>query len=87
VPNPARIWICCISAVWKLRCSVRLVELEQHVLDAVRLGATGRMMPSSMIPQFYFDYLRKVAYHPARVVRHNAMDCAAGRTLWKLNSR
>jgi uncharacterized protein len=64
-------------AVWKLRLgSVRLVELEQHVLDAPRLGWTREDdVPSSMIPQFYFDYLRGRSPLPlAGVVRHNGMD-------------
>jgi len=41
-------------AVWKLRLgSVRLVELERHVLDAVRLGWDRQDdVPSSMIRNF-----------------------------------
>src|SRR5579863_1270820 len=64
-------------AVWKLRLgSVRLVELERHVLDARRLGwDRADDVPSNMIPQFYFDYLRGGSYRPlVGVVRHNRMD-------------
>src|SRR5256886_3436399 len=47
-------------ALWKLRLgSVRLVELERHVLDAPRLGwHRENDVSSALIPQFYFDYLR-----------------------------
>ena len=64
-------------AVWKLRLgSVRLIELEQHVLDARRLGwDRADDVPSNMIPQFYFDYLRGRSVAPlAGVVRHNRND-------------
>jgi len=64
-------------AVWRLRLgSVRLVELEQHVLDARRLGwDRADDVPSNMIPQFYFDYLRGRSVAPlAGVVRHNRND-------------
>jgi uncharacterized protein len=64
-------------ALWKLRLgSVRLVELERHVLDAARLGWHREDdVASAMIPQFYFDYLRGGPTAPlAGVVRHNQMD-------------
>jgi len=64
-------------ALWKLRLgSVRLVELERHVLDAPRLGWHREDdVASAMIPQFYFDYLRGGPTSPlAGVVRHNQMD-------------
>src|SRR5215470_9000046 len=64
-------------AVWKLRLgSVRLMELEEHVLDAKRLGwDRADDVPSNMIPQFYFDYLRGRSVAPlAGVVRHNRND-------------
>jgi uncharacterized protein YprB with RNaseH-like and TPR domain len=64
-------------ALWKLRLgSVRLVELERHVLDAPRLGWHREDdVASAMIPQFYFDYLRGGPTPPlAGVVRHNQMD-------------
>jgi uncharacterized protein len=64
-------------ALWKLRLgSVRLVELERHVLDAPRLGwHRENDVSSSLIPQFYFDYLRGGPAEPlAGVVRHNQMD-------------
>jgi uncharacterized protein len=64
-------------ALWKLRLgSVRLVELERHVLDAPRLGwHRENDVESALIPQFYFDYLRGGPAEPlAAVVRHNQMD-------------
>jgi len=64
-------------ALWKLRLgSVRLVELERHVLDAPRLGwHRENDVSSALIPQFYFDYLRGGPAEPlAAVVRHNQMD-------------
>jgi uncharacterized protein len=64
-------------ALWKLRLgSVRLVELERHVLDAPRLGWHREDdVLSSLIPQHYFDYLRGGPAEPlAGVVRHNQMD-------------
>jgi uncharacterized protein YprB with RNaseH-like and TPR domain len=64
-------------ALWKLRLgSVRLVELERHVLDAARLGwHREEDMLSALIPQHYFDYLRGGPAAPlAAVVRHNQMD-------------
>lgn len=64
-------------AIWRLRLgSVRLVELERHVLDATRLGWHREDdIASSMIPQFYFDYLRGASPQPlAGVVKHNQMD-------------
>ncbi|HYT19984.1 MAG TPA: ribonuclease H-like domain-containing protein [Candidatus Polarisedimenticolia bacterium] len=64
-------------ALWKLRLgSVRLVELERHVLDAPRLGwQRDNDVSSALIPQFYFDYLRGGPVEPlAAVVRHNQMD-------------
>jgi uncharacterized protein len=64
-------------AMWKLRLgSVRLVELERHVLDAPRLGWQREDdVLSALIPQHYFDYLRGGPADPvAAVVRHNQMD-------------
>lgn len=64
-------------ALWKLRLgSVRLAELERHVLDAPRLGwCREDDICSSMIPQFYFDYLRGGTGRPlVGVARHNQMD-------------
>src|ERR1700685_2196008 len=64
-------------ALWKLRPgSVRLVELERHVLDAPRLGWHREDdVASSLIPQYYFDYLRGGSSKPlVGVVRHNQMD-------------
>src|SRR6267154_244986 len=77
-------------AVWKLRLgSVRLVELERQVLDAPRLGwHRENDVPSSMIPQFYFNYLRGGSPAPlAGVVRHNGMDLRGLAALFgKLNA-
>src|SRR5262249_37709406 len=64
-------------AVWKLRLgTVRLIELERQVLDTQRLGwDRADDVPSNMIPQFYFDYLRGRSVAPlAGVVRHNRND-------------
>ena len=68
--HPARV-------LWKLRLgSVRLVELERHVIDAPRLGwHRENDVASALIPQYYFDYLRGGPAEPlASVVRHNQMD-------------
>ncbi len=64
-------------ALWKLRLgSARLVDLERHVLDARHLGWHREDdVASSLIPQFYFDYLRGGTAKPlAGVVKHNQMD-------------
>jgi uncharacterized protein len=64
-------------ALWKLRLgSVRLVELERHVLDAPGLGwHRENDIASALIPQFYFDYVRGGPADPlAGVLRHNQMD-------------
>ena len=64
-------------ALWKLRLpSVRLVDLERHVLDATKLAWHREDdVLSSLIPQHYFDYLRGGPPEPlAAVVRHNQMD-------------
>src|SRR5882672_1670955 len=77
-------------ALWKLRLgSVRLVELERHVLDAPRLGwRRDDDVSSALIPQFYFDYLRGGPTEPlAGVVRHNQMDLRGLAALFgKINS-
>jgi uncharacterized protein YprB with RNaseH-like and TPR domain len=77
-------------ALWKLRLgSVRLVELERHVLDAERLGwHRGDDVASAQIPQFYFDYLRGGTPDPlASVVKHNQMDLRGLAALFgKINS-
>lgn len=64
-------------ALWRLRLgSVRLVELERHVLDVTRLGWHREDdVASALIPQYYFDYLRGGTGQPlAGVVKHNQMD-------------
>ena len=64
-------------ALWKFRLgTVRLVDLEREVLDPFRLGWSRKDdVPTSLIPQFYFDYLRGGPPGPlASVVRHNQMD-------------
>jgi uncharacterized protein YprB with RNaseH-like and TPR domain len=77
-------------ALWKLRLgSVRLVELERHVLEAERLGwHRGDDVASALIPQFYFDYLRGgTADALAGVVKHNQMDLRGLAALFgKINS-
>lgn len=77
-------------ALWKLRLgSVRLVELERHVLDAPRLGWHREDdIASSLIPQYYFDYLRGGPADPlAGVIRHNQMDLRGLAALFgKINS-
>jgi uncharacterized protein YprB with RNaseH-like and TPR domain len=64
-------------ALWKLRLgSVRLVELERHVLDATKMGWHRQDdVLAALIPQHYFDYLRGGPAEPlAAVIRHNQMD-------------
>jgi hypothetical protein len=77
-------------ALWKLRLgSVRLVELERHVLDARRLGWHREDdVASALIPQYYFDYLRGGTAQPlAGVVKHNQMDLRGLAALFgKINS-
>jgi uncharacterized protein YprB with RNaseH-like and TPR domain len=81
--HPARV-------LWRLRLgSVRLVELERHVLDPTRLGwCREDDIASALIPQYYFDYLRGGAGHPlAAVVKHNQMDLRGLAALFgKINS-
>ena len=77
-------------AVWKLRLgSVKLTDLEEHVLDARHLGwDRADDVPANMIPQFYFDYLRGRSVAPlAGVVRHNRNDLRGLAALFgKLNA-
>lgn len=77
-------------ALWKLRLgSVRLSDLERHVLDAPRLGwRRDDDISSALIPQFYFDYLRGGAAEPlVGVARHNQMDLRGLAALFgKINS-
>jgi uncharacterized protein YprB with RNaseH-like and TPR domain len=58
--------------LWRVRLgSVRLAELEKHVLGWNR----GADLISEMIPQFYFDYLRGGPPEPLlQVFLHNQMD-------------
>lgn len=68
--HPARL-------LWRLRLgSVRLTDLERHVLDCERLGWHRRDdIDTTLIPQVYFDYLRGGPTQPlAAVFRHNQMD-------------
>jgi len=65
--------------IWRLRLgSVRLKELERHVLDdggRALEWSRDDDIDSSLIPQMYFDYLRGGAVEPvAGVIRHNQMD-------------
>lgn len=77
-------------ALWRLRLgSVRLIELERHVLDAAHLGwHRDDDVSSALIPQYYFDYLRGGSGQPlAGVVRHNQMDLRGLAALFgKINS-
>jgi len=77
-------------ALWKLRLgSVRLSDLERHVLDAPRLGwRRDDDISSALIPQFYFDYLRGGSAEPlVGVARHNQMDLRGLAALFgKINS-
>jgi uncharacterized protein len=77
-------------ALWKFRLgSVRLIELEQHILDASRMGwhREGDLV-AALIPQFYFDYLRGGPGQPLiSVVKHNQMDLRGLAALFgKINS-
>ncbi len=58
--------------LWRVRLgSVRLAELEKHVLGWNR----GADLISEMIPQFYFDYLRGGPPEPlVQIFHHNQMD-------------
>ena len=58
--------------LWRARLgSVRLAELEKHVLGWNR----GADLISEMIPQFYFDYLRGGSPEPlVQIFLHNQMD-------------
>jgi len=58
--------------LWRLRLgSVRLAELEKHVLGWNR----GADVISELIPQIYFDYLRGGPAEPlVPIFRHNQMD-------------
>ena len=58
--------------MWRVRLgSVRLAELEKHVLGWHR----GADLISEMIPQFYFDYLRGGPPEPlVQIFLHNQMD-------------
>jgi len=63
--------------LWRLRLgSVRLTELERHVLGADRLGWDRRRdIDSALIPQIYFDYLRGGPPDMLLpVFHHNRMD-------------
>src|SRR5713101_2611703 len=65
--------------LWRLQLgSVRLKELEQHVLanDRGGIGWSRRGdIDSALIPQIYFDYLRGGPAEPLRgVFLHNQMD-------------
>jgi uncharacterized protein len=58
--------------LWRIRLgSVRLAELEKHVLGFHR----GADIIGAMIPQFYFDYLRGGAVEPiVEIFKHNQTD-------------
>jgi len=77
-------------ALWKFRLgSVRLIELEQQVLNPTLLGwRRDGDVSSRFIPQFYFDYLRGGPPEPLTgVARHNQMDLRGLAALFgKINS-
>ena len=77
-------------AVWKLRLgSVRLSDLERHVLEPVALGwSRDEDTTSALIPQFYFDYLRGGPPEPLLgIAKHNQMDLRGLAALYcKLNA-
>jgi uncharacterized protein YprB with RNaseH-like and TPR domain len=65
--------------LWRLRIgSVRLKDLERHVLCDEGRGLEWSRhddIDSSLIPQMYFDYLRRGPAEPlAGIFRHNQMD-------------
>ena len=62
--------------LWRLRLgSVRLTELERHVLGERLDWTRVDDIDSALIPQLYFDYLRGGQPGPlAGVFRHNQMD-------------
>ena len=77
-------------AVWKLRLgTVRLSDLERHVLDPISLGwSRDDDTTSADIPQYYFDYLRGGPPEPLLgIAKHNQMDLRGLAALYcKLNS-
>lgn len=77
-------------AVWKLRLgSVRLSDLERHVLEPVALGWNrDEDTTSALIPQYYFDYLRGGPPEPLLgIAKHNQMDLRGLAALYcKLNA-
>jgi uncharacterized protein YprB with RNaseH-like and TPR domain len=58
--------------LWKLRLEAcRLVDLENQILGVEREGD----LPGTMIPYYYFDYLRtQQAFRLVPIFHHNAMD-------------
>ncbi len=63
--------------LWRLKLgSVRLRELEHHILGAETLGwSRTEDIDSSRIPEFYFDFVRRGAVEGvAGVFHHNRMD-------------
>ncbi|MGA2422007.1 MAG: ribonuclease H-like domain-containing protein [Candidatus Acidiferrum sp.] len=77
-------------AVWKLRLgTVRLSDLERHVLDPISPGwSRDDDTTSAEIPQYYFDYLRGGPPEPLLgIAKHNQMDLRGLAALYcKLNS-
>jgi len=61
--------------LWRLKLgSVRLMELERHVLGAIAWQRDGDI-PGALIPQAYFSYLRGGGPEAlSQVFRHNQMD-------------
>jgi uncharacterized protein len=77
-------------AVWKLRLgTVRLSDLERHVLEPISLGwSRDDDTTSAEIPQYYFDYLRGGPPEPLLgIAKHNQMDLRGLAALYcKLNA-
>jgi uncharacterized protein len=77
-------------AIWKLRLgTVRLSDLERHVLDPISLGwSRDDDTTSALIPQYYFDYLRGGPPEPLLgIAKHNQMDLRGLAALYyKLNT-
>ena len=79
--------------IWKLQVgSVRLGQLEEHVLGFESLGWSRREdIDSALIPGIYFDYVNGRAQRMEGVFRHNRMDlrglaALAGRILQMLSA-
>jgi tetratricopeptide (TPR) repeat protein len=69
--------------------TVRLSDLERHVLDPISLGwSRDDDTTSALIPQYYFDYMRGGPPEPLLgIAKHNQMDLRGLAALYyKLNT-